>query len=419
MSTLVSGQDAFIRVSGRQFLRNGQPYYFMGTNFWYGINLAASGAAGDRDRLIRELDRLQEMGVSNLRIVAGSEGPDSEPWRMSPALQPEKGRYNPNLLDGLDFLLSEMGKRGMYAVVCLNNFWPWSGGMAQYLVWETGGRIPYPPPAEGGDWGTYQEFTTGFYRNEAAMEAFDAHIRLLIGRQNPYTGRTYRDEPAIMAWELANEPRAVQEYEAYAAWIGRCASLIKTLDPNHLVTIGSEGRTSTKYAGTQFKKDHKIPGIDYSTIHIWVQNWEWFDPNRAQETYEDAVKKAIKYLKWHLKQSEALDMPMVLEEFGIGRDLDSYDPAAGTRVRDGYYEIMFSEVHRLAAAGRGVAGVNFWAWGGEGRPRAPKAVWQPGDDFTGDPPHEYQGWYSIYDRDASTIEVIRRYAQLLSALPAR
>ena len=28
-----------------------------------------------------------------------------------------------------------MGKRGMKAVVALNNFWEWSGGFEQYLEW--------------------------------------------------------------------------------------------------------------------------------------------------------------------------------------------------------------------------------------------------------------------------------------------
>ena len=46
-----------------------------------------------------------------------------------------------------------------------------------------------------------------------------------------------------------------------------------------------------------------------------------------------------------------------------------------------------------------LVGVNFWAWGGEGQPRAPRQpatekevlkahCWQPGDSLVGDPPHE-------------------------------
>jgi mannan endo-1,4-beta-mannosidase len=37
-------------------------------------------------------------------------------------------------------------------------------------------------------------------------------------------------------------------------------------------------------------------------------------------------------------------------------------------------------------------------------------MWKLGDNFIGDPPHEPQGWYSIFDTDSSTIRIIREYA---------
>ena len=47
-----------------------------------------------------------------------------------------------------------------------------------------------------------------------------------------------------------------------------------------------------------------------------------------------------------------------------------------------------------------------WAWGGEGRPRKAGGYWRPGDDMIGDPPHEAQGWYSIFDSDVSTLKLL-------------
>lgn len=149
MKNQVISQD-FIRVTNTEFSWKGQPYYFMGTNFWYGMHLAMQGEDGNRDRLLRELDRLQDLGVKNLRIMAASEGPDTAPWRVLPTLMTAPGEYNDTLWDGLDFLLAEMAKREMHAVVCLNNFWPWSGGMAQYVNWVKKKPIPYPPPAAVG-----------------------------------------------------------------------------------------------------------------------------------------------------------------------------------------------------------------------------------------------------------------------------
>ena len=57
-----------------------------------------------------------------------------------------------------------------------------------------------------------------------------------------------------------------------------------------------------------------------------------------------------------------------------------------------------------------LAGINFWAWGGEGRPSVPEGLWKQGDNFIGDPPHESQGWYSVFENDKSTIAVIKKYA---------
>ena len=379
------------------------------------MNLGSPGEGGSRKRLQRELDHLQELGINNLRIMAASEGADTQPWRMRPSLQSSPGVFNKDLWMGLDFLLAEMGKRHMLAVVCLNNFWPWSGGMAQYVAWTSRESIPYPPPAEGGDWVRYQTYASRFYRSEAAQKLYEAFLIQLLKRINPITGIAYRNDPTILSWQLANEPRGILHPGAYRSWIEKTAALIKSIDPNHLVSIGSEGWTPSRLAGTHFKKDHLIPNIDYATLHIWVQNWGWYDPLNADHTYPKALKKARKYLRKHIRQAARLGMPLVLEEFGISRDLDDHDPAAPTKVRDRYYEEMFAEVYEQAQKGH-LAGCNFWAWAGEGRPRVPKVIWRKGDDFIGDPPHEYQGWYSVYDKDESTLKTIRKYAAMMNRL---
>jgi mannan endo-1,4-beta-mannosidase len=60
---------------------------------------------------------------------------------------------------------------------------------------------------------------------------------------------------------------------------------------------------------------------------------------------------------------------------------------------------------------KALVGCNFWAYGGSGRPSSPKSVWYPGDDLIGDPPHEFQGWYSVYDIDKSTLDLIQAYSR--------
>jgi mannan endo-1,4-beta-mannosidase len=106
----------------------------------------------------------------------------------------------------------------------------------------------------------------------------------------------------------------------------------------------------------------------------------------------------------------------VLEEFGLDHDGASFDIGASTRVKDRFYNEVFSLVERRARQGDPIAGWNFWAWGGAGRSANPDYWWKPGDDFIGDPPQEEQGLYSVFDSDASTLAIIREHAQRLHAL---
>ena len=71
-----STSNEFIRVENGQFIRNGKPYYFVGTNFWYGAILASDGEGGNLERLKTELDDLKALGINNLRILVGGDGPN-------------------------------------------------------------------------------------------------------------------------------------------------------------------------------------------------------------------------------------------------------------------------------------------------------------------------------------------------------
>jgi mannan endo-1,4-beta-mannosidase len=115
--------------------------------------------------------------------------------------------------------------------------------------------------------------------------------------------------------------------------------------------------------------------------------------------------------------AKSLGKPLVLEEFGISRDMNNHHPDATVRVRDIYYNAVFDEIYQLASQDSSVvAGVNFWAWGGEGRPGEVEGLWHAGDNFIGDPPHEFQGWYSVYDKDSTTNSIIGSYAQKMNSI---
>ena len=124
--------DGFVRTEGIHFYKgkNTKPYYFMGTNLWYGPILGSKGKDGNRRRLCAELDSLQKLGVNNLRILAGADAGSKNANTVTPYLQPEPGKLDKHLLDDLDFMLNEMHKRGMVAVIYLTNSWDWSSPCA-------------------------------------------------------------------------------------------------------------------------------------------------------------------------------------------------------------------------------------------------------------------------------------------------
>ncbi|NND04999.1 MAG: cellulase family glycosylhydrolase [Saprospiraceae bacterium] len=398
----------FVEVRDGDLVLDGRPYRFVGANLWQGMHLG-SITTGDRASLIQELDQLQALGVNNLRIMATSEGPKDAPWRVQPPLRETPEIYNQDLLEGLDFLLEEMASRKMKAVVCLGNFWPWSGGMAQLIAWSEGRSIPYPPPAKGGNWIKYMLFTAGFYVNQEATSMYYDHVKMIVGRTNSITEVPYRNDPTIMSWQLANEPRGMVHSKAYRNWINSAARLIKSIDQNHLVSIGSEGNTSSRLSGNRFAKDHLSEDIDYMTIHVWIQNWGWYDPTRPEETYNRALGKAVQYIDDHLAISDRINKPLVFEEFGIARDQGSYNPSSSTFWRDRFLrDIMQASLQRMGKSK--LAGINFWGWSGSIRPADAGGYWKAGDPMLGDPPHEHQGWYSIYATDASTLELVKQFA---------
>ncbi len=406
-------QAQFVQGKHTQLYLEDSPYRFSGTNLWYAMNLGASDNQKGRERLAKELDRLKNIGISNLRIMAASEGPDTEPWRVVPAMQTSPQKYNEQLLEGLDYVLDQVAKRDMKVVLCLNNMWPWTGGFAQYVSWVTGESIPYPPPAKNGNWLKFIKFSSRFFVLEKAQEIYKTHLSTVVLRKNTINGKLYKEDPTIMAWQLANEPRGFLNKKAYYHWVESTSGYIKSLDTNHLVSVGSEGNAVFPKSN-KARIEHAYKNIDYVTAHIWAQNWRWYTPEAHQEkALRKAIKKAKRYLLSHVKIAQSLHKPFVLDEFGLARDSGSYSSESTTEYRDRYFKevlgVLVAQIKQNKASG-----FNFWAWAGEGRPRHPKSVWKPGDAFTGDPPFEHQGWYSVYDTDTSTIEVLKEIAKQIN-----
>ncbi|MBR4809431.1 MAG: beta-mannosidase [Bacteroidales bacterium] len=389
----------FVSVQDGQFIRNGKPYTYIGTNFWYGPILASEGRGGDFARLTRELDTLKALGMENLRVLVGGDGPDGVFSRVEPTLQTAPGVYNDTLLAGLDRFLAELGKRNMTAVLFLNNSWEWSGGYGQYLEWATGEKALIP--LIDGYWPFMQQMR-GFQTSTESQELFYNHIRAIVGRTNSVTGKPYSEDPAIFSWQIGNEPRCFSDdpeiRAGFISWLTESARIIKSIDPNHMVSTGNEGVFGCEQDWELTEQVNSIPGVDYMTIHIWPYNWGWAKEDNLEGSLDNALLKTEEYLEDHAELARRLGKPLVCEEFGFPRDGFNPSREASTKLRDSYYTYVFSRV------GDVLQGVNFWGWSGFAEPV--HTQWEQGDPYTGDPAQEAQGLNGVYVTD-STIEVIK------------
>jgi mannan endo-1,4-beta-mannosidase len=408
-------QSNFVKVKGHQLLIDSKPYYFIGTNYWYGSLL---GLEKDKkrgiERLRKELDFLKANGVTNLRLLGGAEGTGliNGVTRVGPPLQPVQGKFNTEVLDGLDIVLAEMGKRNLKAIIFLSNNWEWSGGFQQYLIWNN--LVPKDQETRKLTWDEQRDIVSKFYSCAPCKAGYNEQLNLLVNRTNKVTKKKYVNDPAIMGWELANEPRPMRPAanQDYKKWISDVAALIKSKDKNHLVVIGHEGLMGTEDLKL-FEEIHADKNIDYLTIHVWAKNWGWFKEDKIAESYDNVVQKATAYVNEHLKIAEKLNKPLVIEEFGLPRNGQSFDIDSSTSLRDDYYAKMFSFVAESAKNGGHLAGANFWAFGGTSRPVKGQIFWKKGDDYMGDPPMEEQGLNTIFDSDKTTWAVINKYYKML------
>jgi len=405
-------QKGYIKTSNGQFVQNGKPYYYIGANYWYG-GLLGNSEAG-KIRLQKELDFLAGNAVNNLRVMVGVEGSGeiNGVQRVKPALQTRQGTFDTSRLNGLDYLLTEMSKRNMKAVLFLSNNWEWSGGFLQYLNWN--GLIADSVLQRKLSWDENRDYVSRFYSCEPCMDAYKKQLELVINRSNSYNGKKYVNDETIMSWEIANEPRPMRPtaIDAYKNWITEVAATIKQLDKNHLVTTGTEGDIGTETMEV-YKQVHADKNIDYATIHIWPKNWAWFKGEDVQKDYDSVVIKTKNYINKHVAIAKEINKPLVIEEFGLPRDNQQFTLQSPVVFRNSYFKEIFTLWQQSVQTNGPIAGCNFWAFGGTARPRAGQVFWKEGDDYMGDPPMEEQGLNTVFDTDADTWKMIRSFTQIL------
>jgi endo-1,4-beta-mannosidase len=232
----------------------------------------------------------------------------------------DAGTKGPRIQDGenglvrLDRAIAFAGERRIRLILTLTNNWPDFGGMPRYVEW-------FGRPGK----------KDRFYADRRCRSAYRNYVRELVTRRNTITGTLYSDDPAILAWELANEPRCEGWLGLWrlSRWVKEMSRFVRGLDGNHLIAIGDEG--NEKLLGME--------GIDFGTLHLYPESLE-----QGLEAIRKYGGKARK--------------PLLLEEYGM-KDLG---------LREKAYAAWISAAEEV-----GMCGALLWMIG------LPKGVRQPYD----------------------------------------
>lgn len=196
--------------------------------------------------------------------------------------------YNEALLCDLDQLLVVAGQLNVRLIVPFIDHWEWWGGIPQFTK-------------------LYNASFGDFYRSSEVKEGFKDLVKQVVMRRNTLTGRLYRDDPAILAWESGNELDYVDmEADTLSLplpsrremdeWMSELAAYIKGLDPNHLVIDG------------RLLNNREVSAVQLEDPHIDLIS-DHFYPNAANNTFEERLAHMVSLTKGH--------KPFLVGEFGL------------------------------------------------------------------------------------------------------
>jgi len=305
--------DSFVKATGTSFSVDGKPFFITGVNnhyLLYGL-----------DAEVKEvLDDAVAMGANVIRTflqpVIGSPDDDSTTiWKFhNPRADTSDGlnvhgnfllywdhtknemaiNDGPNGVQKVDALIAEAKKRDLRLIFALLDFWDYTGGMQQMVAWHgvSAKRCFFSCEHNMRD----DHF---FFTDPRTIHDYQHWVAYVVNRMNPKTGLRYRDDPTIMAWDVANEANAKPD-ELRLQWTQEMAAYVKQQDPNHLVGSGNANIDLKRF-------DIALPAIDFGTWHAYPKYLK-IGVDEFDHLIPQYCDVAAKYQK-----------PVLLEEFGWAR----------------------------------------------------------------------------------------------------
>jgi len=235
---------------------------------------------------------LKQAHVNTIRFWLFGDG-------VTNGFQPQAGILNTSMLEKSDYIILQAHKYQIRLIPTLVNNWTAYGGAAQYVEWAGLGPNAHDQ----------------FFTNPTVIALYENYLNHILSRRNSYTGIEYRNDTAILAWDIMNEPRTdngAGSTAPIATWANTIAKYIKSEDQNHLVTISLDKPTAVAGEATICASKY----IDFCSVHVYPQ-----DPNIASyQTYNDELQALTAYKE----TANAIHKPVVVTEIGISKAVEPF-----------------------------------------------------------------------------------------------
>lgn len=248
--------DHFISRDGPTLRDGDKPFRFISVNvpnyFIVEDRATPDGAAWHRVSAFEQRDAARTVNRLGGRVLRSYtfavEGGRNVEGKLA-HIYGDNGRihYHEELFRDVDRGLAIAAEEQVRVIIPLVDNWEWFGGHAEWA------RL-----AQADD----------FWDDPKARAAFKEFIVWLLNRRNSVTGKLYKEDPTILAWELGNELDKASD-----GWINEMAAFIKQHDPNHLLIDGGHKQLAR---AAMFD-----PNIDIVTTHYSDEQFDSFAQQAA------------------------------------------------------------------------------------------------------------------------------------------
>ncbi|GAB2234688.1 hypothetical protein Droror1_Dr00003950 [Drosera rotundifolia] len=339
---------SFVERNGVQFVLDGRPFYVNGWNSYWLMDNAVEDHSRPRVRAM--LQAGSKMGLTVCRTWAFNDGSSYHALQISP------GQFDEKVFKALDYVVAEARRSGVRLILSLVNNLQAYGGKTQYVKWAWQEGIGISSSNDS------------FFFDPSIRAYFKDYVKAVLTRKNTITGIKYKDDAAIFAWELINEPHCMSDPsgDTLQDWIKDISAFIKSVDEKHLVTVGLEGfygpkspKSNTNPSasayeatlGTDFIRDSQFPTIDFASVHIYPDHW------LVTDKVEDKLEFVKKWMLTHVEDGDTeLKKPIMFTEYGLSNQNKGFDLSQ----RDQLIQTVDDVIYKSAKRGQSGAGSMIW-----------------------------------------------------------